>query len=383
MLLLGAGASQDANIPVAEEMTRRIVDMANQGAVRPRGLQADARRVINFAVGQILAHDSADGYDPRVLPGVERLYSAIELLANRSDLQVTPFVSEWHPAVDAMSRTEWPALFDSNFRKAIFKNGREISQLLRPLISDKSDQPRRDAPFENTMRYMLRCLMAVTHIDSPEEVAYLRPILALLKEQGQLRIATLNYDRAIEILAEDNGVVCDTSIVRWSETRRWKWPETGIGLMKLHGSTDWYWDTSRVNGLMPQSIVRQGTNPAMPAVIFGEREKLRPAGPFLSLLSEFAQSLSEVTELIVIGYSFRDDHINVLISDWLNTRPDSTITVVDPYFTAEPRLLSQPVSYAAQLFTTLHGDEEKGISSRIAVVRGSAKEELPALFSSD
>ena len=50
-------------------------------------------------------------------------------------------------------------------------------------------------------------------------------------------------------------------------------------------------------------------------MVFGAGEKHRSDGPFLDLLMEAKRSLSEALELVVVGYSFRDDHVNHLISD--------------------------------------------------------------------
>jgi hypothetical protein len=67
-----------------------------------------------------------------------------------------------------------------------------------------------------------------------------------------------------------------------------------------------------------------------PAVIFGQRNKLTAEGPFLKMFSVFQNQLAEADELIVIGYSFRDIHINESIADWFNYGSARKITVVDP-----------------------------------------------------
>jgi hypothetical protein len=54
------------------------------------------------------------------------------------------------------------------------------------------------------------------------------------------------------------------------------------------------------------------------------------SGPFLSLLLEFERLLESATRLIIIGYSFRDDHVNEVIRRWLADDASRTITIVDP-----------------------------------------------------
>ena len=65
-----------------------------------------------------------------------------------------------------------------------------------------------------------------------------------------------------------------------------------------------------------------------PGIIFGEGAKLRADGPFLELLLEWASDLNDAEALLVIGYSFRDPHVNVTIANWFNAKPDRAIVVV-------------------------------------------------------
>jgi hypothetical protein len=69
-----------------------------------------------------------------------------------------------------------------------------------------------------------------------------------------------------------------------------------------------------------------------PVVAFGLRGKMRASGPFLSLLTEFEKQLAAAQRLLVIGYSFRDDHVNEIIRRWTRGDIARTVTVVDPSF---------------------------------------------------
>jgi hypothetical protein len=75
------------------------------------------------------------------------------------------------------------------------------------------------------------------------------------------------------------------------------------------------------------------SNSTLPGLIFGQRNKLTADGPYLDLLRQFQYQLSQSKSLIVVGYSFRDEHINTYISQWLNSSWASAnkITIVDPY----------------------------------------------------
>ena len=84
---------------------------------------------------------------------------------------------------------------------------------------------------------------------------------------------------------------------------------------------------------MPQQQIEENQNGTrwyeVPAIVFGQT-KLRPDGPFIGLLLEFARRLEETDHLVVVGYSFRDDHVNEQIRRWLGGQQKRTMTVVDP-----------------------------------------------------
>ena len=65
-------------------------------------------------------------------------------------------------------------------------------------------------------------------------------------------------------------------------------------------------------------------------LVFGLRGKLRPDGPFLAMLVEFWNWLLAAERLVVVGYSFRDEHINKLIEDWIGVRKGCVVEIVDP-----------------------------------------------------
>jgi hypothetical protein len=54
-----------------------------------------------------------------------------------------------------------------------------------------------------------------------------------------------------------------------------------------------------------------------PGIIFGAGNKLRSRGPFLDLYVEFKDALAHANRLIIVGYGFRDPHVNELIRWWI------------------------------------------------------------------
>lgn len=76
----------------------------------------------------------------------------------------------------------------------------------------------------------------------------------------------------------------------------------------------------------PREAVHRGYEPA---VIFGSGNKLTAEGPFLEILLAFRERLDKCREMVVIGYSFSDEHINDAIWRWLNRNPAHTLRVID------------------------------------------------------
>ncbi len=66
-----------------------------------------------------------------------------------------------------------------------------------------------------------------------------------------------------------------------------------------------------------------------PAVLFGQHNKLTTNGPFLDLLRAFKDELSQSAILTVVGYSFRDEHINACIAQWLHSDEQRRLVLVN------------------------------------------------------
>jgi hypothetical protein len=58
-----------------------------------------------------------------------------------------------------------------------------------------------------------------------------------------------------------------------------------------------------------------------PAIIMGGENKLQARGTFLELYMELKDRLRSTERLVVVGYSFRDRHINEAIRVWIRDTP--------------------------------------------------------------
>jgi SIR2-like domain len=328
LVLLGAGASVEAGVPATFTMTEKLVAAIGQ---LPHSTIAQA---LNFVCGALMSHDSAQGKSPYIGPDVERVFAAVELLAERNELEVTPFVSTWHQGVDAWDKKAAPPFFEHNFQQALAgRVGRRVQPLIEGLISSMTN-PGTGEVYKYLAREMidhLRKIVAPPYVS----LSYLVPLISAASSPGGITIATLNYDLTIEQACHEAEISADTGIERWIKERQWNWADDGVRLLKLHGSIDWCWEPLPTDqGEMEMPTVVQSTAPGSenrdPVLVFGLRNKLRPDGPFLSLLAEFEDMLSACDRLIVVGYSFRDEHINEIIRRWTRDDKTRTLALVDP-----------------------------------------------------
>jgi hypothetical protein len=218
-----------------------------------------------------------------------------------------------------------------------FPRDRQIADSLRAFI-DKTTGAGSGPVFRNTLEVMIQELRNILTIKSEASVSYLRPLADLARRQpAGLVVATLNYDLAVETMCESSKTKCSTGIERWTTSGRWKFPASRecVQLLKLHGSINWLLRSTPTNpGSLPEQQISVEDDPKshdQPAIVFGQT-KLRPDGPFIELLVQFIRALERIDHLVVVGYSFRDEHVNEQIRTWLNADSNRTITVVDPSF---------------------------------------------------
>jgi hypothetical protein len=377
MILLGAGASAEAGVPTAHAMTERMLEIFEDSA--------DLRQhtdILRFAVGGLLFQQGIKGRNPYDGVNIEDLFNAIQFLAMRHEDDVAAFVSAWHPAVDEFERVP-QRIRDRHMARSIregilqelasaFKGGLSNAQLTRgktaglpetivsdtvramglafeglvmgytdldPRLDEKfnwyDESLNHDGVFLDTVSSMTQKLVDTVWVEDIWKVSYLIPMInnAL---RVQIPIATLNYDNTLELLCSSENICVNTGIEEWSSDGRITVSCNGqIFLLKLHGSINWEASTPKNDNALPITrvaavpIKRMRGEAFQPAVIFGQRNKLTAKGPFMELLRVFQEQLIGCERLTVIGYSFRDEHINELLSQWLNQKPWSKLRVID------------------------------------------------------
>lgn len=330
-VVLGAGASKDADLPLSTELTRQLAREVDARVGR------ETAQALHVVIGSIIAHETRLGASSDAGVDVERAFSAIKMLSERDRLEVAPFVGSWTDS-SLRDSASLPPFWARKFKEAIgsrFDSGVE-SAFRDGVIALTSRSPSAGV-YLTLMRIMVAGLVRILSVEDASRFSHLLPIFDL---EG-VRVATLNYDLGVELAASLIGLQVDRGIQGWTGGVDWHWSGEGIPLLKLHGSIDWTMSQgARPSAGQPGFALpwidvgprQPGQVAHEPAIIFGAREKLRADGPFLAMLFEFGRWLQDTDDLVVVGYSFRDDHINVAIRDWLGNAKGKTLTIIDPAF---------------------------------------------------
>ena len=343
IILLGAGASVEAGVPGAFDMTQRLIALFGND---PRLLKHS--HVLRFAVGGLLFEQGINGNNP--FNGVD-----VEALFKNPSKKLGELISEMIKIPFEKLKKQRPR---DNYN---FKS--ELSKLTKPKNILGGGQV-----FEETTELMTQMLAEIVWLENTDKVSYLLPLFSCA-EQDTLTIASLNYDNGIELAAESAGIPVETGIEAWSQSRQFPQIEKGVQLLKLHGSIDWSLKDGQCTSEkpLPHQVIKKVSAEEMkqwefkPAIIFGQRNKLTAKGPFLDLLRTFQQELNNSARLTVIGYSFRDEHINELIAQWLNEDQKRNLRIING-----KRFKDTNVPFAHDLLTVLGNDRLDVITSYAA-----------------
>jgi hypothetical protein len=388
IFLLGAGASFDGGLPLSRDITRQALDDLERTGGGRFGQEIVA--ALRYVCGALIKYDTDRGGSPTDLPDIERLVSAAELLSQRDQLEVSPFVAAWDAMVDQMSHSTFPSFFDRDFKAAILSKYGRVEDLLRRAIRSEIGKGN-DRIWGNLHLHLVNDLRKRVHISDISTFSYLEPLVVLGRRAEGVTIATLNYDLSIDRLAERLEVPCDTGIQPWIAKEEMAWRADGIQSLKLHGRVGWSFVRRPARGdLLEEEAIVESDDPLRdnnpPAVVFGQREKLRARGPFLEILGEFQRRLAQRERLVVVGYSFQDEHVNEIIRRWANGDVARRIAVIDPGFPTHSPGYVAKVDFRQELLWGLApqpapGNATPAEATRLVVVREGAREGLGRLLS--
>jgi hypothetical protein len=362
------------------QLTRALIDLLDQS--QDYGKQRLAE-TLNFVCSAMIGHRGNTGVNPYSGLNVERMFSALRLLQTRSDHEASPFVTSWLPSVEAFDDHPIPTTaksVSSEIARAMMDGGGGDVHAAIAEVARAAMQPGSGDMYGRLERELKSSVCGL--LASHEDVTYLTPLVELAAEQNGLDVATLNYDLTVEAMCRLQEFEVDTGIVGWEPGRPLAFRGTNtpkLNLLKLHGSIDWAYEHRSPGGedktrFISTSVVTT-IDPAqnrVPAIVIGDREKLTANGPTLALIRGFEEALERAHRLVVVGYSFGDDHVNAIIRNWVNTNESRTLTVLDPYWPRDPN------GFQKDLIDGLVRSSFRGPvgDPRMKVIRSSAKERL-------
>lgn len=291
IIILGAGASVDAKIPHASKMVENLEKILNNEEYKKE------KDLYLLLKSSIILQRGLKSFNPTKLVSIEEILNVIESLKQKQENILYPFIGNWA-------------------NHLIKTSGDDFS------IVDNLDRLIRSSLFG--------WVTPQNYIHSK----YYNKIADLSKQLSfPIRIFSLNYDICVEKAFEKTSCIletgCDKESYLWSYERFDLPPSENVDayLYKLHGSIDW---TRNESGELLKSDSQHSNNPE---VIFGTTMKMRSLDPYLFSLYELRRySLHKNLKfIIIIGYSFSDDHINKLIQQSLLKNNLLKLIIVDLY----------------------------------------------------
>lgn len=300
--LLGAGAVKDAGLPTAVELTSKVEAV----------VESEYRSLLpafRFLVGAIQFGRGCRGERPTAPVNIEEFISACVLVTTRDVQTVYPFVSAWHERIGT------------------------LCQLPQDIRTERAC-----GSFEFLAKLCRERLSTWLSVDDSAKVKYLRSFSDFTRSKFKLRVFTLNYDDCIERALSDAVGKINEQWTTGFDENGWN-PNLLVSdaydvyLYKLHGSLDWVADAKLgvCSIRWPAAEDTEGVSADEEALlIFGTNSKMRPVDPFLSLLFHFQQALNRSTLLVIVGYSFGDEHVNEMIFDSLQRDVKMRCIVASP-----------------------------------------------------
>ena len=200
-------------------------------------------------------------------------------------------------------------------------------------------------PLREQLEKIIRdaCQLELDSSNAPHKT-FLDKITARKASEPRVQLFTTNYDTLFEQAAQEGGYAVidgfsftfprtfsgryfDYDIVQRERTRL-KDEESFVSkvfhLYKMHGSLTWE--------KTEQGIVQQVNSTESPLIVYPASDKYESSyeQPYFEMMSRFQQALrKENTLLIVLGFGFRDKHIQNVILEAVNQNPSFQVVIVN------------------------------------------------------
>ena len=314
LFLLGAGASVDAGIKHAKDMTLDIEEKIQSDLAFK-----EFNDLYNYLKSSIIYQRGLEGAFDDQTATIEELLDVLSEINQKHQNKLYPFIGGWNIHLLKVAGDE--------FEKVEKLNEQIRGQLFQWI-----------------------------NISNYDKAKYFRGFRDLVSDIGSaVRVFTLNYDICVEkaLAGTDFGIELGFNSDReWEATKFDADPNTDVGmyLYKLHGSIDW--ERDKANG----NILKLCDSPQPnPELIFGTAAKLSSIDPYLFYVHELRKySLNEALRfIVVIGYSFSDDYVNGLIGQAIARSEYLKVLVVAPVSEDKKNLVSARVSQEKDRIATL------------------------------
>lgn len=198
--------------------------------------------------------------------------------------------------------------------------------------------------------FLLSCIVPIDYSKNHHHKTFLKKIVSRPSSLNKVNIFTINYDLLIEKTAEEIEIVVNNGFVGFhkrtfqpssfklnlflKETAASKPYSRLINLYKLHGSITWKYENEIGNNPYGIEEVQIASNSVSideisNCIIYPIQYKKKHALdlPYSELLRQFIENLHKPNSaLLVMGYSFLDEHINDLVLNAL-LNPDFHLIV--------------------------------------------------------
>lgn len=326
-VLLGAGASVPAGLPMSKDLTKIVFDTLDERSREPRTWEF------------VRAHVDQDAID------VEQLWRSLDDLRH-----VLVEQSTWAGLVNV------PDIVTAKSIEAVQFNILDVA--VASLRNHSVNAP-------------------TAYLDS-------------LVRADIVGIATLNFDTLVETAAEACGALVATGADDWEGAFKWPIPRDATPLLKLHGSLDWH-SVVLGGGPIPRTGLKTMSREAelrfngsgiFSDLRFGLENKLTQDGTMPALLSAFSELLEDSALVVTVGYGFRDVHVDVALDRWAANDGSRRLLVVDP--TRNPRDLEALEKSGSEWFghtvAGLRHDTIPGREERVRIIEESAATAFGSLF---
>ena len=220
----------------------------------------------------------------------------------------------------------------------------------------------------------LRDFVKKSVIVAPEAIKYLEPLRGFIIKYRPLTIYSANYDTCIELFCSTHRLIYRDGFDEAWNPEVFADPKADVLLHKIHGSATWYRSDRgrylKIPVLGLGSSVELITKERAESLILYPAQKFDYVEPLFELLTRMKQGLATCDILVVVGYSFRDDHIRQIFWDIARQSKEFYVVLISP---------SARKIYESQL-RTHDGETPSSLADRVLCLPYHFGKVLPVLL---